>query len=493
VPFDVLLEESRRESEAFRDHAVHIDSDNHAVTSMLRRALDDIHSLRILHDGRWIVGAGIPWYAAPFGRDSIITSVQALAFAPAIAAETLRFLGAYQATEDDPARDAEPGKIMHELRRGELARVGEIPHSPYYGTIDATPLYMVLAGEMWRWTANHALLAELWPSLRAAMQWLDARSAEGTRLITYERRAPHGLDNQGWKDSRAGVSFPDGRRAHPPIALVEVQGYAFDAYRRGAQLADALGEGGLAARWRERARRMRQLLHDAFWVEESRYYALALDGSGRQVPTLSSNPGHLLWSYALSHEQAERVTEVLLGEGMFSGWGVRTVARGQTVYNPISYHNGTIWPHDNALAAMGMARYGLHREAMRITTALLEANQLFPNLRLPELFCGMSRADREMIVQYPVACSPQAWASGALFMLLQAVLGLDPDAPGGRLRIWNPMLPPMVHSLELRGLRVGSARVDLHFGCTGRRTHVDVLQLEGPLRVEIEMDRSSVD
>jgi glycogen debranching enzyme len=493
APFDRRVEEAREEARAFRARGARLHADNRIVARTLRQALDDVRLLRILHGDRWIVGAGIPWFAAPFGRDALIASSQLLGFAPELAVETLRFLAAYQGRVDDPARDEEPGKIMHELRRGEMTRAGETPHAPYYGSIDATPLYAIVAGEAWRWHGDRAFLDEIWPAVTSSIGWLDRASAHGDRFVTYRRRAPRGLDNQGWKDSRDAIAFPDGRRAEPPIALVEVQGYAIDAYRRAAELARARGESVLASQWQARSERLRARLDDAFWVAESSYYALALDGTERRVPTIASNAGHLLWSRAVSPARARRITDVLLSEGMFSGWGVRTAARGQTIYNPLGYHTGTIWPHDNALAAMGMARYGLHREAMRVAVALLEATGHFPNGRLPELFCGLTRGARELIVHYPVSCSPQAWASGALFMLLHAVLGLDPDAPTGRLRIWNPMLPPMVARLDVRDLRVGDARVSLRFGRRGRRTHVDVLALDGPLRVEIEMDRSSID
>ncbi len=486
--FDARVAVTRGEAMHFERRATRLRCDNRVVFNTLERALQDVHALRILHDGQWVVGAGIPWYAAPFGRDSIIASAQMLGFAPDLAAETLRFLGKYQGTKDDVGREEEPGKIMHELRRGEMAATGEIPHSPYFGTIDATPLYVVLAGEMWRWTADRHLLAEVWPNVKAAMAWIDRCTDEGSELLAYKRRTARGLDNQGWKDSRDGVPFPDGRRAVPPIALIEVQGYLVDAYRNGGRLAGVMGEHERAAAWTARVEPLRQRIEQVFWNEQTQFYALALDGSGRQVPTLTSNPGHLLWSRAVTPERAERIAEVLLGGNMFSGWGVRTLARGQAVYNPISYHNGTVWPHDNAIAGLGMARYGQRTSALRILDALLEASRSFRHQRLPELFCGMSRGEREFLVQYPVSCSPQAWAAGALFMLLQGVLGLDPDAPASRLRIWNPRLPPSIRRLELHDMRVGQSQVALRFARSGQRTHADVLEIKGaPLHVRVEI------
>ena len=487
-PFDLRVALMRAETHAFEERATCVTTDNRIIAASLDRALHDVYALRILHEGKWVVGAGIPWYAAPFGRDSLITSAQMLAFAPDLAGETLRFLASYQGARDDARREEEPGKIMHELRRGEMAATGEIPHSPYYGTVDATPLFVILAGETWRWTADRALLAEIWPRVEAAMRWIDQRTENGSKFLTYKKKSARGLDNQGWKDSRDGISFPDGKRAEPPIALVEVQGYVVDAYRSAGRLAAIMGSHDQAAAWTARVEPLRRRIEEAFWNEPSRFYALALDGSGAQVPTLASNPGHLLWSRAISPERATRVAEVLLGPEMWSGWGMRTLARGQPVYNPISYHNGTVWPHDNALCGLGMARYGMRDEALRILEAMLEASRSFRHQRLPELFCGMARGDREFLVQYPVSCSPQAWAAGAIFMLLHAVLGLDPDAAAGRLRIWNPRLPVSLRRLELHHMRVGGSEVSLRFVRTGSRTHADVVAVSGaPLRVEIEI------
>lgn len=488
-PFDVRVVRARAEVAEFERRCTRLRGDNALLLRALHTGLSDVLALRILHDDRWIVGAGIPWFAAPFGRDSIITSAQMLGFAPDLAVETLRFLARYQGQRVDPIREEEPGKIMHELRRGEMARAEEIPHSPYYGTVDATPLYVILAAEMMRWLDDRALLDELWPAIVRAMEWLDHRTENGARWLTYKRSGARGLENQGWKDSRDGVSFPDGRRARAPIALVEVQGYAVDAWRSAAWLARLRGEDVLADAWASRIEPFKRRLEEAYWNDQTGFYGLAVDGDGHQVPTISSNPGHLLWSRAVRPDRAARIAEVLLSPELYSGWGIRTVGRGQTVYNPLSYHNGTVWPHDNAIAALGMARYGLADGAMKVFDGLFTASEQFRYQRLPELFCGMGRGDREFLVQYPVSCSPQAWASGSLFMLLQASLGLDPDGPRQRLRIHNPRLPRTVRRLELLSMRVGQALVSLRFERAGRRTHPDVLDVRGgPLRVEIELE-----
>jgi glycogen debranching enzyme len=489
LPFDVRCARAGAETDSFREQCTRLRADDKLVQRGFERALGDVYALRLTHDGHAIVGAGIPWFAAPFGRDALITSAELLGFAPSLAGETLRFLARFQGQHEDPAREEEPGKILHELRRGEMAGAREIPHRPYYGSIDATPLFVVLAAETQRWLADDRLGDDLWPHVVSAMEWLERRTQGGTRFLAYQRVSPRGLDNQGWKDSREGVSFPDGRHARAPIALVEAQGYAIDAYRSAAYLATLRGEHEAANRWSARVDPFTRRLDEAFWVDETGYFALAIDAEGKQVPTLASNAGHLLWSRAVSPARARRVAEVLLSPELYSGWGIRTVGRGQTVFNPLSYHNGSVWPHDNALAALGMARYGLADAALRVQAGLHAAAEQVRDHRLPELFCGLGRGEPELLVRYPVSCSPQAWASGALFMLLQASLGLEPDAPAQKLTIKNPAIPRPLRRLDLHGMQVGAARVSLRFERSGRRTHCDVLDLRcGPLRVDIQIE-----
>ncbi|MDP2310837.1 MAG: glycogen debranching N-terminal domain-containing protein [Pseudomonadota bacterium] len=486
--FATRLSVVRGEVGHFLGDCTRVRCDNELVQRGMERSLGDVSALRILHDARWVVGAGIPWFAAPFGRDSLITSAQVLAFAPHIAAETLRFLAAHQGTVHNAYREEEPGKIMHELRRGELVRTGEIPHAPYFGTVDATPLFLVLVGEYLQWSGDVGLVDELWPAIEAAVGWLDRSTSDGADFLRYQRVSPRGLDNQGWKDSRDGVPFPDGANAASPIALVEVQGYAVDAWRQVARLALLRGDTERARMWRERSEGFAVALERSFWCEELNYYALAIDGNGHRVPTVTSNPGHLLWSRAVTEDRARRITNTLLSHEMYTGWAIRTLARGQRVYNPLSYHNGSVWPHDNAIAAMGMSRYGLGRSAQKVFAGLLAATDHFHHQRLPELFCGMDRGEREFLVHYPVSCSPQAWASGALLMAMQAVLGLQPDALAGRLAIRNPRLPPSVSRLDLLDMRVGAARVDLRFIRSDNHTHAEVLDIrDGAVKVEIEV------
>jgi glycogen debranching enzyme len=488
VPFDVRVGRLRASHEAFCATTTRHRANNVAFQEALDHDLEDIDALRLNADGHMLPGAGIPWFAAPFGRDSIITSFQLLPFAPTLAVDTLRTLAHFQGTRDDPWREEEPGKIMHELRRGEMARAGEIPHSPYYGTVDATPLWLMLLGETWRWLGDRGLVEELLPSAERALAWVERRLELGQGFVRYQRMHEKALDNQGWKDSRDGVSFPDGTLARAPLALVEVQGYAVGALDAMAQLVGALGDGERAERLRSRARELARRTHEAFWVEETGYYALALDGEGAQVPTIASNPGHLLFARACLPECASRLVDVLLSDGLFSGYGIRTVARGQAVYNPLSYHNGSVWPHDNALCALGAAHYQRTDAALAILDGLYQASRHFRRHRLPELFCGLARAEGDFLVHYPVACSPQAWASGAFFMLLEAALGLRPDADGRRLEIHNPRLPSFLDRLELVDMRVGDAKVSLHFQRENQRTHVDVVDCSQPLRVRIEID-----
>jgi glycogen debranching enzyme len=494
VPFADRRRRVTHEHEELLASSTRVACSNVAFETALAHDLEDLDALRLSiarPDGApplGILGAGIPWFAAPFGRDSIITSLELLSVAPSLAVETLRTLAHYQGRVDDAWREEEPGKIMHELRRGELARAGEIPHSPYYGTIDATPLWLVLFGETWRWLGDRALVDELMPNAERALEWIERRLHSGNGWIRYQRTHEKGLENQGWKDSREGVSFPDGGIAPTPIALVEVQGYVVGALEAMAMLARARGDERRADRLNVQADALRRRIQEAFWVRETGFYALAIDGLGRQVPTITSNPGHLLFVGGVQADRAARLVDVLLTDGMFNGWGVRTLARGQAVFNPLSYHNGSVWPHDNALIALGAARQGRADAALRILEGLYDASLHFRRGRLPELFCGLGRGEGDFLVHYPVSCSPQAWASGAFFLLLQACLGLRPDAAARSLTIGSPRLPAFLDKIDLFNVRVGNARVSLHFARHGVRTHCDVLDVVGDrLRVNIEV------
>ncbi|HET8541339.1 MAG TPA: glycogen debranching N-terminal domain-containing protein [Anaeromyxobacter sp.] len=487
-PFDAHARETHDAYAAWAAHATGFRAANEVFGAGLAQAVADLKALTVYHFGEPVVSAGIPWYTCPFGRDALITGFEALLAAPEIARDALRFLARLQGTREDPTRDEEPGKIPHEIRFGEMAAAGEVPHSPYYGSADATPLFLVLLDEYERWTADRETVDALLPAAGAALAWMDRQTSRSDGLVAYERRTPRGLRNQGWKDSHDGVPFADGRPAEPPIALVEVQGYAIDARRRMADLLARRGRSEEADRLRGAARAHAEAVEARFWMEEKQTYALALDREGRRVDAVTSNPGHLLFSRVPPPERARAVARSLLGPAMWSGWGIRTLAADQPAYNPLSYHDGTVWPHDNALCAMGLACAGATREAGQVFTGLWHAAQHFRGLRLPELFCGLSRDDGEFPVHYPVACSPQAWSSAAWFLLLRAVLGLSPDAASGTLRVTAPHLPPWLDEIVLERLRVGAARATLRFVRGPRGAFAEVLDVQGaPLRVHIEL------
>jgi glycogen debranching enzyme len=456
----------------------------------LRRAIDDLRALHMEVDGEEVITAGIPWYSTVFGRDAIITALQTLSLNPGIARATLRYLARRQGAREDAFTEEQPGRILHELRRGEMARAGEIPHVPYFGTVDATPLWLVLLHETWRWTGDESLVREMLPHAERALQWIDRYGdADGDGFVEYARISDKGLANQGWKDSSDGVPFPDGRMPEVPIVLVEVQGYVYDAKFRMAELFAAFGHAERAAALAREAATLSDAIRQRFWMEESGTFALALDGLKRQVPTVTSNAGHLLWSRVPAPAQAEGVARSLLGSDLFSGWGIRTLSAAHHVFNPMSYHNGSVWPHDNALVVLGLALYGRARDALPVVRGLHEAAMRSAFQRLPELFCGMTRQRGVGPVRYPVSCTPQAWASGTFFMLLQGSLGLHPQASARVLRVRNPVLPDFLRELTISGMAVGESRVALRFQRHGDRTLANLLEVDGaPLQVRIELD-----
>jgi glycogen debranching enzyme len=426
-----------------------------------KRCLIDLAALRFrteIFPGA-LPAAGLPWFMAIFGRDSLITSFQALPFVPDLAVTTLRLLALLQGRVDDPFRDEEPGKILHELRMGEMTAFEERPHSPYYGSADSTALFLVLLEEYERWTGDAALARALEREARAAIAWIDHHGdRDGDGYIEYERRNEEtGLENQCWKDSWDSIAFADGTLAPPPRATCELQGYAYDAKRRTARLArEVWGDPAWAAELERQAAELRRRFNEDFWIADRGFFALALDGQKRKVDSLTSNIGHLLWSGIADADKAERCVRHLLGDALFSGWGVRTMAATEGSYNPIGYHVGTVWPHDNSIIAWGLRRYGYRAEAARISRAMLEATELFPH-RLPEAFAGYRRAATRYPVEYPTACSPQAWATGAPLLFVRALLGLDSD---GQHLIVDPALPEPFSRLELLDIPGRWGRLD---------------------------------
>jgi glycogen debranching enzyme len=475
----------KQEYDEWLSNATDITTDNELFNIVLRRSL---HDLRMLwnhqESSTGYPAAGTPWYDTLFGRDSAIAGMQTLALKPDIARDCLASLARWQGKRFDPWRDEEPGKILHELRQGELTETGELPFSPYYGSIDSTPLFLGLAGQYFAWTADLGLLSQLETNLRAGLHWMTKYGslAEGGYL-SYERRSARGLVNQGWKDSHDGIIHENGTLCEPPIALVEVQAYAYGAYRSLSPVFASIGDDKTAARLEQDAADLARRFDRDFWLD-SGFYALALDGEKRRAAAISSNPGHALWGGIASRTRAAGVVQRLMENDMFSGWGIRTLTATSRRFNPLGYHVGSVWPHDNSLIAMGLKRYGFEEDLNRLATALFDAARAFPYYRLPELFGGDERSVHQAPVPYPVACRPQAWAAGSIPLVTQAVLGLCPNAPGRTLSIVRPQLPSWLGSVQVKSLRVGEAEVDLHYHRRGGQTRVDVLDIRGDLRVE---------
>jgi glycogen debranching enzyme len=428
--------------------------------------------------------AGIPWFSAAFGRDAIVTAMQMLWVDPEIARGVLSYLAANQATTIDAAADAEPGKILHEVRHGEMAELGEVPFRRYYGSIDSTPLFVMLAGAYHERTGDIATIRRLWPSILAALGWIDRfGDRDGDGFVEYGRMSPDGLLNQGWKDSQDSISHADGRLAAGPIALCEVQGYVYAARLAAARLAEHLLEPALALDLEARAAALKARFEADFWCPDLDTYALALDGEKNPCRVLASNAGHALMTGIADPDRAAQVAAQLMGSRLFSGWGIRTLGAGEARYNPMSYHNGSVWPHDNALIALGLGRYGMRQAAARLFESLFDASIYIELRRLPELFCGFQRRRGQGPTGYPVACSPQAWAAATPLALLQACLGIGFDPAEHTILFERPTLPRFLDEVVLRGLSVGSGRADVMLRRVGDEVAMNVLARSGRVRV----------
>ena len=485
--FSKCLAERRSRFSEWEHSSTHFSSNNGIFNAALATATADYHALQIRDRGKRVLGAGIPWFATLFGRDSVISAYQALALNPNLAIDTLQVLVHYQGRQRNDWQDEDPGKILHEFRQGEMTRCGELPFGPYYGSVDSTPLFLVLLSETYRWTADREVVERLLPAAYAALDWIDTYGdLDSDGFVEWERRSPKGLVNQAWKDSWDAYMRPDRSIPPYPLASIEVQGYVYDAKFRMARLLREFGETERAEKLQRQAEELGRKLDEAFWMPDLQYFAMALDGSKEQLRCISSNPGHLLFSRAVGPDRVEKIVERLMREDMASGWGWRTLSRDEPTFNPMSYHRGSVWPHENSLIAHGMALYEYREPVRKIMTALFHAALNFRDYRLPELFCGVQRREHDQPVHYPVSCSPQAWASGAWFLMLTSILGIRPNAPQKELSIVNPELPEWLNHLQIRNLRIGESRVALDFIRDTDRTYCNVVKVDGePLLVNV--------
>lgn len=470
------------------ESVTNIEISNEDVKRLYRQSVEDIGALR-LYDydfapDVWLPAAGVPKFVTLFGRDSLIISLQNMTIHPGFARGSLKKLAQLQATEIDDWRDAQPGKILHEIRQGELAHLKQIPHTPYYGTADATPLFLILLHETWKWLGDNSLLREYRDVALRCLEWIDKYGDfDGDGFQEYQMRSANGIENQGWKDSGEAIVYPDGSQVKGTKALCELQGYVFDAWVRMAEVFAALGDREFSTELRTKAAKLRTQFEERFWCEDIGFYAFTLDPDKKPVKTIASNPGHCLWSGIISPERAERVVKRLLEPDMWSGWGIRTLSTHNPAYSPFSYHLGSVWPHDNSIIALGFKRYGFGAEVAEIARCIFEAGSYFANYRLPELYAGVERKPGSFPVPYKEANVPQGWAAGSVFQLLQAMLGLQADAPNNHLYV-EPHLPEWLPEITLRRLEVGKSLIDLRFWREGEHTRWNASVQKGDVTVK---------
>ena len=461
-----------------------ISSSNDRFNRWVRRSTADVEMMTLGNPEHDYPYAGVPWFSTIFGRDGIITALEMLWVNPRIAKGVLQFLASTQATETNPEVEAEPGKILHEMRRGEMAALGEVPFARYYGTVDATPLFIMLAGAYYDYTGERDFIQALWPHIDFALQWIDHfGDVDGDGFVEYARHGNKGLIQQGWKDSHDSIFHADGNLAEAPIALCEVQGYVYAAKRAAARISGILGDPHRETVLETESAELQSKFEEAFWCDDLSTYALALDGHKKPCRVRASNAGHCLFTEIAGPDKARLVAHTLLSRDFFTGWGVRTVGSEEARYNPLSYHNGSVWPHDNALIASGVAKYGLRDLAGQILMGLLDASSAVDLHRLPELFCGLDRREGEGPTLYPVACSPQAWAAGAVFLLLQACLGLSMDGCKKQILFDRPYLPEGIPQLWINNLRMGRSRMDLFLERHAGTVRIEVLEKQGDMEV----------
>lgn len=461
-------------------------SSNEQFNDWVSRSRSDMVTMVTLTEEGPYPYAGVPWFSTPFGRDAIITAFECLWLGPQIAQGVLRYLAKTQADKHDDFSDAEPGKIMHEQRQGEMAELGEIPFKMYYGTIDATPLFICLAGAYFERTNDEKTIRQIWPNIERALEWIDQYGdIDGDGFVEYSRKSSTGLNNQGWKDSDDSIFHEDGTLAKGPIALCEVQGYVYDAKKNAARLARFMGKETIASKLFKEAKTLKEKFSKAFWMEDKRTFALALDGDKKPCRVVTSNAGHCLFSGIASTVQAKKVAATLLNQNMFSGWGIRTLSSEEKRYNPISYHNGSIWPHDNAMIAYGLSRYGLQTGIQKILSGIFDTSLQVEYQRLPELFCGFERRRAQGPTAYPVACSPQAWAVGSAFLLIQSFLGLKINAKENSITFKNPFLPGFLDELIIKNLPINGESIALQV--RRHKNGVQVYPLNSNLDINIEV------
>lgn len=484
--FDQARSALRASLEERREQVCRIESSNGQFDAWVKRAASDLHMMTTMLPTGPYPYAGVPWFNTPFGRDGLVTALECLWLEPGLARGVLAYLASTQATEVIPEQDAEPGKILHETRNGEMAALGEMPFARYYGSVDATPLFVHLANAYYERTGDRKFVEHIWPNIEAALRWMHRYGdRDGDGFIEYSRQCRDGLTHQGWKDSDDAIFHADGSAARGPIAVCEVQAYAYSAWRAGAALAAALGRNGQSADYVKQAEILRARFDRAFWCDELGTYALALDGDKRPCRVRTSNAGQCLFSGIVLPERAAKLAQTLLAPESFSGWGIRSLAASEPRYNPMGYHNGAVWPHDNALIACGLARYGMPEEASRIFTGLFDTAMYLDLHRVPELFCGFPRDPGEGPILYPVACAPQAWSAASVFLLLQASLGLAIDGIDSKILFVRPWLPPFLNEARILNLQLAGANVDLAVVRHEHDVSVRVLNRIGDIEISV--------
>lgn len=482
--YDKAFAEAGKALRPAKHGVCHVYTSNEQFNDWVNRSVTDLHMMITDTPKGPYPYAGVPWFSTVFGRDGIITALQFLWVNPAIAKGVLAYLASEQATEIIPERDAEPGKILHESRRGEMAALGEVPFGCYYGSVDATPLFVLLAGAYYERTGDRAFIESIWPNIELALQWIaNYGDIDRDGFVEYLKRSSKGLVHQSWKDSKDSVFHADGTLAEGPLALCEVQGYVYAALKNAAELATVVGQTNKAAELKRQARQLQAQFDKTFWCEELSTYALALDGEKLPCRVKTSNAGHCLFTGMASAERARLTAQTLLGDDSFSGWGIRTLAASEARYNPMSYHNGSIWPHDNSLIAYGLAQYGFKDLAIKVLAGLFDASIFVDLHRMPELFCGFARRPGEGPTLYPVACVPQSWAAASVFLLLQACLGLSVKAPVGQVHFSHPLLPEFLREVRIKNLTVGKGSVDLLFERHEDDVGINILRKEGDVEV----------